>query len=137
MSPAPRALLLAALLAVASASGVGARDLIVNLPIVARAGPGLHYREVTTAQPGVVLTLLREGRVWSRVEIDGRKGYVVTADVFGPRPTHVKPPPPVDPNCDYGYPYSGSGQYFATPLNTLRHSEPLGALLGYHVRWPC
>ncbi len=55
----------------------------------------------------------------------------------GPAPHAVNAPPAYDPNCDYGYPYSGSGRYFAEPLTDLRHSEPLGALLGYHLRYPC
>lgn len=125
------------LIVVASAGFVQAHDLILTAPVVMRAGPGLHFREVMTAPPGAALSMLREGRVWSRVETGGRKGYVVTADLFGPPPAHPVLPPPLDPNCDYGYPYSGSGQYFATPLNNLRHSAPLGALLGYHVRYPC
>jgi len=35
-----------------------------------------------------------------------------------------------------GYPYSGSSPYFSG-LTELRHSEPLGALFGYHVYRPC
>ena len=42
-----------------------------------------------------------------------------------------------DTTCDYGYPYSGSNSYFRRPLATFRHSEPLGALFGYHRADPC
>jgi hypothetical protein len=42
-----------------------------------------------------------------------------------------------DTTCDHGYPYSGSNSYFRRPLATFRHSEPLGALFGYHRADPC
>lgn len=126
----------AALILFASAGVSFAHDFILAGPVILRAGPGLHFRYVLTAPPGAELTMLQGGRIWSRVSVDGRRGYVVTADLVGP-PAPPRLPPPVDPNCDYGYPYSGSGQYFATPLNSIRHGQLFGALLGYHVRYPC
>jgi len=48
----------------------------------------------------------------------------------------VEPGDPRDPDCDRGYPYSGSARYF-TGLTELRHTEPLALLLGEHVARPC
>jgi len=59
------------------------------------------------------------------------------ADVIAPEVAPDARTATTDTTCDYGYPYSGSNSYFRRPLATFRHSEPLGALFGYHRADPC
>jgi hypothetical protein len=59
------------------------------------------------------------------------------ADVIAPEVAPEARTATTDATCDYGYPYSGSNSYFRRPLATFRHSEPLGALFGYHRADPC
>ena len=59
------------------------------------------------------------------------------ADVIAPEVAPEARTATTDTTCDHGYPYSGSNSYFRRPLATFRHSEPLGALFGYHRADPC
>lgn len=121
---------------VASAAVAAAQELTLAQPLLLRAGPGPHHRVVAAAPAGATLVLLRDGTEWTRVSLDGRRGYVASSQIIATaRPVGV--PPVDDPTCDYGYPYSGSGAYFAGGLTELRHSEPLGFLFGYHRFYPC
>lgn len=128
---------IAILLAVALWAGsAAARPLALAQEAALRAGPGLRYRVIAALPAGTSVDVLRHGRVWTRVAVDGQRGYIAAVElVFHDAPRGVASGAD-DPACDYGYPYSGSGAYF-TGLTALRHSEPLGYLLGFHRRWPC
>ena len=117
---------MALLLAVTPA---GAFDVVeVREPFDLRSGPGARYPVVVAAPEGATLKVLRYDAEWSRVSVEGRRGYVPTG--------LVAPPPAPGPSCDYGYPYSGSARYF-TGLTEIRHGGPLGLLLGTHIQRPC
>jgi hypothetical protein len=103
-------------------------------PVDLRAKPGAKRAVVVTAPAGAELEVLREGREWASVSFDGRRLYAPAAQLANATPSDLPAP---DPSCDYGYPYSGSGRFFARPLAQLRHGEPLGFLLGYHRFYPC
>ena len=121
-----------------SAGQACALSVTLERPALLRAGPGARYRVLAALPASATVDILRDGRVWSRVEYDGLRGYASASWSVGvaTQATPFPPAPVDDPTCDYGYPYSGSGAYF-TGLTELRHSGPLGALLGYHRRWPC
>lgn len=101
-------------------------------PAALRAGPDQHYAAIGTAPAGTEIKILRDHPSWTRIAIDNRRFFVATPELvfMSSRVTDTS-------GCDFGYPYSGSNQYFAWPLTELRHSAPLGALLGYHNRFPC
>ena len=120
--------LLAVVICVLAGPAGAADAIIVREPFVVRSGPGHAYPVVVAAPEGAALDVLRYDAQWSRVSVDGRRGYVPTA--------LVAPPPVPGPSCDYGYPYSGSARFF-TGLTELRHSGPLGLLLGTHIQRPC
>ncbi|MFM8533349.1 MAG: hypothetical protein ACKOEC_07120, partial [Acidimicrobiia bacterium] len=89
---------------------------------------------VVTLPAGTDVTLLDEKGKWIELEFQGARYYASSVQVANASPSFVPGP---DPTCDYGYPYSGSGLFFARPLAQLRHSEPLGFLFGYHRYYPC
>jgi hypothetical protein len=103
-----------------------------------RAQPGVHARVLGVLAEGVevIIESPRQGarHDWSFVTVAGLRGYVVSA-ALAPQP-YASTLAVESPHCDLGYPYSGSSVYF-TGLTELRTSEPLGALLGYHVQRPC
>jgi uncharacterized protein YraI len=106
--------------------------LTLAYPAVLRAGPEEHYAAIGTAPAGTEVKIIRDDPSWTRIAIENRRFFVATLELvfMSSRVTETS-------GCDFGYPYSGSNQYFAWPLTELRHSEPLGALLGYHNRFPC
>ncbi|WP_292531787.1 SH3 domain-containing protein [Methylocystis sp.] len=106
--------------------------LMLAYPAVLRAGPEEHYAAIGTAPAGTEVKIIRDDPSWTRIAIDNRRYFVATLELvfMSSRVTETS-------GCDFGYPYSGSNQYFASPLVELRHSWPLGDLLGYHTRRPC
>lgn len=112
----------------AAAQAMAFDAVTVREPLVVRAGPGEKYPVVVSAPEGALLKVLRYDALWSRVSVDGRRGYAPTAQ--------VAPSPLPGPSCDYGYPYSGSARFFEG-LTELRHGGPLGLLLGTHIQRPC
>jgi hypothetical protein len=123
------------LIALLLASGAAVADSVtLREPVDLRARPGSGRRVVATAPAGAELVVLGEGREWSPVSFEGRRLYARTARLVAVTPAAA---PGSDPTCDYGYPYSGSGEFFARPLAQLRHGEPLGFLFGYHRFYPC
>jgi hypothetical protein len=111
-----------------------AETITLAEPVELRAQPGARRRVVATAPAGAELSVLGAGRDFAPVSYDGRRLYAPTAQLVAATPSAA---PGSDPTCDYGYPYSGSGQFFARPLARLRHGEPLGFLFGYHRFYPC
>ncbi len=97
-----------------------------------RAGPDEHYAALETAPAGTEVKIIRDDPSWTRIAVGNRRFFVATPELvfMSSRVTETS-------TCDFGYPYSGSSQYFAWPLTELRHSAPLGELLGYHNRFPC
>jgi len=129
-----RSAILAATLSLSAAAAAHPVTLTAPAPLLATAGA--PSSAITSLHAGATVQLLHHGKNWSRIRVARRVGYV-RSDVIVP----VDPPQVVylqsaDRRCDYGYPYSGSDAYF-TGLVELRTSEPLGALFGYHRRWPC
>jgi uncharacterized protein YraI len=106
--------------------------LTLAYPAVLRAGPDEHYAAIETAPAGTEVKIIRDDPSWTRIAVGNRRFFVATLELvfMSSRVTDTSP-------CDFGYPYSGSTQYFAWPLTELRHSAPLGELLGYHNRFPC
>ncbi|WP_036282927.1 SH3 domain-containing protein [Methylocystis sp. ATCC 49242] len=123
------------LAALAAAGQAAANMLTLAEPVQLRAGPGARHRVVASAPAGATLVVLRDGEQWTKVSLDGRRGYVATATLVEAPPVAVAPAD--DPTCDYGYPYSGSGLFFSPPHTQFRHSGLLGFFLGYHRRYPC
>ena len=115
-----------------SGEQAAAIKLMLAYPAVLRAGPEEHYAAIGTAPAG-------DGSQnhSRRSELDAHRDrqqtlFVATVELvfMSSRVTETS-------GCDFGYPYSGGNQYFASPLVELRHSWPLGDLLGYHTRRPC
>jgi hypothetical protein len=103
-----------------------------------RAAPNVHARVLAVLAEGVevIVESIRQGarHDWTFVTVAGLRGYVPAAEL-APQP-YASTLAAENPHCDLGYPYSGSSVYF-TGLTELRTSEPLGALLGYHIQRPC
>ncbi|MGD9544512.1 MAG: SH3 domain-containing protein [Methylocystis sp.] len=118
--------------ALACGQQASAISLTLAYPAVLRAGPEQRYAAIGTAPAGTDVKILRDDPSWTRIAIGNRRFFVATLELvfMSSRVTQTS-------GCDFGYPYSGSTQYFAEPLTELRHAEPLGALLGYHNRFPC
>ncbi|RNJ50829.1 SH3 domain-containing protein [Methylocystis hirsuta] len=118
--------------ALSCAQQAAAIKLTLAYPAVLRAGPEENYAAITTAPAGTEVKILRDDPSWTRIAIDKRRFFVATLELvfMSSRVTQTS-------GCDFGYPYSGSSQFFASPLAELRHSWPLGDLLGYHNRFPC
>jgi hypothetical protein len=115
-------------------TGASAATLTLADPVELRSRPGAERPVVATVPAGGELTVLQDGREWVLVSFAGQSFYAPAAQLAAAAPSD-RPGP--DPTCDYGYPYSGSGLFFARPLAQLRHSEPLGFLLGRHRFYPC
>lgn len=118
----------------ASAADALAQVLTLSEPVDLRVRPGAKRPIVATAPVGAQLTVLRDAPTWIPVSFEGGRFYATAAQLMSATPSQTPGP---DPTCDYGYPYSGSGLFFARPLTQLRHSEPLGFLFGYHRFYPC
>lgn len=126
-----RALFVVLLLAAASvAQKASAQAGGLLAPVTLRAGPGLRYATLHVALAGSPITVLHATRHWAWAVVNSARGYVSTAELA----VSLAPLPPL--GCDQSYPYSGSGGYFGD-LTALRHSTPLGALLGTHLRRGC
>lgn len=113
-----------------------ASPVIVLEPTVLLAKAGARTSAITSIHAGAIVDLLRFGQRWSLIVLGGHKGYVASGALASVDPPAVYYDQSADRTCGYGYPYSGSGLNF-TGLAELRTSEPLGALFGYHRRWPC
>ncbi|WP_442754545.1 SH3 domain-containing protein [Methylocystis sp. JAN1] len=117
------------------ASGASLAEVVtLRAPVDLRAKPGAKRPVVITVAAGGELDVVKDGREWVVVSFQGRSFYASAAQLTNATPSD-RPSP--DPTCDYGYPYSGSNLFFTRPLAQLRHSEPLGFLLGYHNYYPC
>lgn len=117
---------------------VCAQTLTLSEALPLRAGPGMQYRLLKTAPAGAVLLPEPGGSKWTRIDYDGHSYYADTQQLNAASGSAASAETlPTDPTCDYSYPYSGSNVFFDRPLATLRHSDPLGALFGYHRRNPC
>lgn len=106
----------------------------LRAPVDLRESPAMKRLVVVTLPAGTDVTLLGEKGKWVELDFEGRRYYATAVQVANATPSFTPGP---DPTCDYGYPYSGSGLFFARPLAQLRHSEPLGFLFGYHRYYPC
>ncbi|TLG78626.1 SH3 domain-containing protein [Methylocystis sp. B8] len=106
--------------------------LMLAYPAVLRAGPEEHYAAIETAPAGTEVKIIRDDPSWTRIAVGNRRFFVATLELVfvSSRVTETS-------GCDFGYPYSGSNQYFTWPPTELRHSWPLGELFGYHNRFPC
>ena len=116
--------------AVLGAGGALAHEAIVAQVAALRAGPGAARHVLATLPAGAPVDVVTTRRGWSLVSYEGLRGYVASEALA------AAAVPSGDPDCDLGYPYSGSAAYF-NGLTELRHSGPLGFFLGYHVRRPC
>lgn len=121
---------LAALAALCAGEAL-AHEAIIAQVAALRAGPGAARRAIATLPAGAPVDVVATRRGWSLVSHEGLRGYVASEALSAAAAV-----PSADPNCDLGYPYSGSAAYF-NGLTELRHSGPLGFFLGYHVRRPC
>lgn len=125
-----------ALLVVAAIAGLSlTRDALAQAgalmaPVTVRVGPGLRFAPLAYAPAGSEIVILHATRRWAWAVVNGARGYVARAELA------FLPAPPAPESCDQSYPYSGSGAYFGG-LTALRHSAPLSALLGTHVRPGC
>jgi len=133
-----------AVLLVTAAQGAIAEPAILRAAASLRSGPAEGRAALETLPKGAAVDIERRGRRWSLVSYEGRRGYVATSAVgdpevlAGPAEAGARGPgDPNDPNCDRGYPYSGSAAFFRGGLTELRHSEPLGFFFGYHIDRPC
>ena len=120
---------LAALAALCAGDAL-AHEAIVAHVAALRAGPGAARRAIATLPAGAPVDVVTTRRGWSLVSYEGLRGYVASEALA------AAAVPSGDPDCDLGYPYSGSAAYF-NGLTELRHSGPLGFFLGYHIRRPC
>ncbi len=110
-----------------------AEVLTLQAPVELRARPTAKCPVAVIAPADTNLTVLGEGSVWIPVAMNGQRFFAPRAELVNASPTSTPGP---DPTCDYGYPYSGSGEFFARPLAQFRHG-PLGFLLGTHRFYPC
>jgi hypothetical protein len=132
--PPFRRVLVALLASLALAGSAFAEVLTLREPVDLRVTPGPKGRLALTAPVDSQLVILEDGDRWASVASAGRRYYASKTQLVAASPSDAPAP---DPTCDYGYPYSGSGVFFARPLARLRHSEPFGFLLGYHRYYPC
>lgn len=126
--------ILAALALLAAPRAASADVLSLHAPVDLREQPGAKRPVVVTLPPGTDVTVLDEKGKWVELDFEGRRYFASAVQIAAASPSFTPGP---DPTCDYGYPYSGSGLFFARPLAQLRHSEPLGFLFGYHRYYPC
>ena len=124
----------ATLLLLAPLAAADAHVLELRQAVELWARPNDKRPAAVIAPSGAEVDVLEEGKKWSTVTYEGRRLYAQAAAIAAATPSDQPGP---DPTCDYGYPYSGSGLFFARPMARLRHSEPLGFLFGYHRFYPC
>jgi hypothetical protein len=115
------------------AESARAEVLTLQAPLELRASPGRNYPVVVIAPTDTQITVLGVGKDWIPVAVNGLQFFASRAGLTNATPSES---PGADPTCDYGYPYSGSGYFFAKPLTQLRHG-PFGFLLGTHRFYPC
>lgn len=128
-----RLLILTLMFAAAMSGAASAMKLQLAYPVTLHAGPERHYEPIGAAAVGEWIRILRDDPRWTRIAMDdGRRFFVATVDLMT-----VSAQPTLTSGCDFFYPYSGSNHYFYGGLTEARHSEPLGALLGYHRAYPC
>lgn len=108
--------------------------LTLRAPVDLREHPATKRLVVVTLPAGTDVTVLDEKGKWVELDFEGRRYFAPAVQIANASPSFIPGP---DPTCDYGYPYSGSGLFFARPLAQFRHSEPLGFLFGYHRYYPC
>lgn len=125
--------ILATCLCLLSADAARAEVLTLQAPLELRASPGRNYPVVVIAPADTQVTVLGVGKNWIPVSVNGLQFFASRAALTNSTPSGT---PGSDPTCDYGYPYSGSGLFFAKPLTQLRHG-PFGFLLGTHNYYPC
>jgi hypothetical protein len=101
-----------------------------------RVRPAANSRIIDVLPAGAEVVVVRANRRWLLVSSGDLRGYVARSALASSRNGETEVFAAENPNCDQGYPYSGSSPYFSG-LTELRHSEPLGALFGYHVYRPC
>jgi uncharacterized protein YraI len=111
-----------------------AEGVTLRTPVDLRAKPGAKRPVIVTVAAGEDIDILKDGREWVLVGFRGQTFYASAVQLTNATPSNL---PSADPTCDYGYPYSGSNLFFTRPLAQLRHSDPLGFLLGYHRFYPC
>lgn len=125
---------LVALALLASAQGALSDVITLRASVDLRERPETKRLVVVTLPAGTDVNLLGEKGKWIEVDFEGRRYYAPAVQIAAASPSFTPGP---DPTCDYGYPYSGSGLFFARPLAQFRHSQPLGFLFGYHNYYPC
>jgi hypothetical protein len=101
-----------------------------------RARPTTNARIYGVLAAGATVLVESSHRGWSLVAFDELRGYIPSSALAPLELRENTAMSAENPHCDLGYPYSGSSVYF-TGLTELRHSGPLGALLGYHIYRPC
>jgi hypothetical protein len=109
-----------------------ARPAVIKEADFLWSSPGISRQAIGTVAPGAQVEILRDGWQWTRISVEGHKGFVATNVLLEPPPVALSG----DPTCDQGYPYSGSPLYFFG-LTAIRHSGILGDLLGTHIYRPC
>ncbi|QGM44782.1 SH3 domain-containing protein [Methylocystis heyeri] len=126
---------LAACMAIAAGVAFNGSALaeILTREICLRARPAANAAVVGTLGEGAEVAVQSSRRGWSLVGVGGARGYVPTSALARLAPYSANEP---NPNCDLGYPYSGSSVYF-TGLTALRTEGPLAALFGRHISRPC
>lgn len=106
----------------------------LQAPVELRAEPIKKSPVVVIAPKDTDVVVLGRGKDWVPISLNGLQFYASTPAFANATPSGAPGP---DPTCDYGYPYSGSGEFFARPLAQIRHTGPLGSLLGTHRFYPC
>ncbi len=101
-----------------------------------RARPAVNARIYGVLAAGAMVLVESSHGGWSLVAVDELRGYIPSSALAPLELRENTAMSAENPHCDLGYPYSGSSVYF-TGLTELRHSGPLGALLGYHIARPC
>jgi hypothetical protein len=128
-------LFLLAAFAVLALSPVARADaLTLHAAVDLRDRPATKRPVLVTLPSGTDVDVIGGTGKWVEIGFEGQRYYAPAVQIAAASPSFTPGP---DPTCDYGYPYSGSGLFFARPLAQLRHSEPLGFLFGYHRYYPC
>jgi hypothetical protein len=115
-----------------------AEPVVFPQDVILRAGPRKNAPILTVIPAGAEVDVLDARRFWVIAVYGGMRGYFATVNIIR-KGAYLAPHEVLSlqsPACDFGYPYSGSSRYF-TGLVELRHTGPLGALLGEHVYRPC
>ncbi|MEK4033897.1 SH3 domain-containing protein [Methylocystis sp. IM3] len=123
-----------AFFALVSFSAAALADVLtLQAPVELRTRPSVKCPVTVIAPADTEVTVLGEGRDWIPLALNGQRFFASRAAMVNASPAAAPGP---DPTCDYGYPYSGSGLFFARPLAQLRHGA-FGFLLGTHRFYPC